>query len=277
METRDLAFFKKWLQSNKNFTYSFNEFFLFIKLSKFQSIHFIPSKNPTTMKHHKKSVFSGYCRIILLTSGILMFCSCNLLFAQDTGSGKIMVYPSFGIAAGFFNPADVNDYIAASMAIAGVTKQYGTTDMFMYYEIHGGVTFRLKRMDFSGELAFAIAPKWILVENGNNLNYYFNRVSPGISANYYIPLKSEKMDFFLGGGIQYHFMKFEEIKGHTPGFSLRVGISMQLGRFNLQPNVSFLYARTDDAIQTNNGGFVLNYTSGLIGIIMSFHPPIDRN
>ena len=35
MEVRDLAFFKKWLQSNKNFTYSFNEFFLIIKLCNF--------------------------------------------------------------------------------------------------------------------------------------------------------------------------------------------------------------------------------------------------
>ena len=37
METSDLAYFKKWLQSNKNFTYSFNEFFLFNKLCKFHT------------------------------------------------------------------------------------------------------------------------------------------------------------------------------------------------------------------------------------------------
>jgi len=35
MEVSGLAYLKKWLQSNKNFTYSFNEFFLIIKLSNF--------------------------------------------------------------------------------------------------------------------------------------------------------------------------------------------------------------------------------------------------
>ncbi len=122
--------------------------------------------------------------------------------------------------------------------------------MFANYEIHGGVTFRLKNMDFSGELAFAISPKWIFVENGDNMSYYFNRVSPGISANYYIPMKSEKMEFFLGGGVQYHFMKFEDFKANNPGFCLRAGISMQFGRFNMQPNVSFLYAKSEDSDTT---------------------------
>ena len=276
METRDLGFFKKWLQSNKNFTYSFNEFFLFVKLCKFPTCHFNSFTNPTSMKHLTESDLYDYCRNILIPSVFLLFLISNKLAAQETSPEKLMVYPSFGVAAGFFSPGDVNDAIEASLARAGVTKQYGTTDIFMNYEIHGGVTFRLKKMDFSGELAFAFAPKWILVENGDNMSFYFNRVSPGISANYYIPMKSDKMDFFLGGGVQYHFMKFEEIKGHTPGFSLRAGISMQFGRFNMQPNVSFLYARTDDTSLMDNG-FVLNYTSGLIGIIMSFHPPIDRN
>jgi hypothetical protein len=201
-----------------------------------------------------------------------------MLLAQETSSGQMKVYPSFGIAAGFFHPSDVNDYIAASLAVAGVTKQYGTTDMFVNYEIHGGVTFRWKRMDFSGEFALAYAPKWVLVENGDNMNFFFNRISPGISANYYIPMKSDKMDFFLGGGVQYHFMKFEDFKSNSPGFCLRAGVSMQFGKFNMQPNVSFLYAKSEDSLtgDFSEGNFVMNYTSGQIGIIMSFHPPIDR-
>jgi hypothetical protein len=270
---------KKWLQSNKNFTYSFNEFFLFGKLRKFHPIRYPSFKNPPAMKNYSKSDIYGYSRIILASFVILSFQISSRLLAQGTGSEKMQIYPSFGVAAGFFNPGDVNDYIAASMAIAGVTKQYGTSDIFANYEIHGGVTFRLKRMDFSGELAFAFAPKWILVENGNNMNFYFNRISPGISANYYIPMKSEKMDFFLGGGVQYHFMKFEDFEGNNPGFCLRAGVSMQFGRFNLQPNVSFLYAKSEDTYMGDytENTFVMNYTSGLIGIIMSFHPPIDRN
>jgi hypothetical protein len=151
--------------------------------------------------------------------------------------------------------------------------------MFVNYEIHGGVTFRLKQVDFSGELAFAISPKWILVENGSNMNFYFNRVSPGISANYYIPMKSEKMELFVGGGVQYHFMRFEDFKGSNPGFCIRMGVSLQFGKFNMQPYASFLYAKSEDNYMGDftQGTLVMNYTSGLIGIIMSFHPPIDRN
>jgi hypothetical protein len=234
---------------------------------------------PPAMKSLKKPVFCGDKKLTLILSFVLLLPVCNLLFAQEAGSGNLKIYPSFGFAAGFFHPGDVNDYIAASMALAGVTKQYGTTDFFINYEIHGGVTFRLKKVDFSGELAFAFAPKWIIVENGNNMNFYFNRVSPGISANYYIPMKSDKMEFLVGGGVQYHFMKFEDMKASNPGFCLRAGVSMQFGRFNMQPNVSFLYAKAEknyvgDYTQQT---FEMNYTSGMIGIIMSFHPPIDRN
>ena len=216
METSDLVFLKKWLQSNKNFTYSFYEFFLFNKLCKFHSSHFTPLTNPPAMKPFKNPVFCSCSGIILITSVILLFHAGSILPAQETASGNMKIYPSFGVAAGFFYPSDVNDYIAASLAIAGVTKQYGTTDMFMNYEIHGGVTFRLKSMDFSGELAFAFSPKCIFVENGDNMNFYFNRVSPGVSANYYIPMKSEKTDFFFGGGFQYHFMKFEDFNASNP-------------------------------------------------------------
>jgi hypothetical protein len=229
------------------------------------------------MKHLKNKVFSGYCRIIPILSGILLFCTCNILVAQETSSGKMRVYPSIGIAAGFFNPGDVNDYIAASAG--NISTTFGTTDMFVNYEIKGGVTFRLKHVDFSGDLAYGIAPKWIIVTNGSNMNYYFTRISPGMSANYYIPMKSKRMEFFMGGGVQYHFMKFESLKASSPGFCLRAGVSMQFGRFNMQPYVSFLYAKSEDTYLDYLGekSFEMNYTSGIIGIIMSFHPPIDRN
>jgi hypothetical protein len=218
-------------------------------------------------------------KFLLFTSILILIHAYGQLNAQETGSGNLKIYPSFGIAAGFFNPGDVNDYIAAEYASAGMSTEFGTTDIFASYEIKAGLNFRLKRIDFSGELAFAIAPKWIIVENGSNMSYYFNRVSPGMSANYYIPMKSKRMEFFLGGGVQYHFMKFKGFNASSPGFSLRTGVSMQFGKFNMQPYVSFLYAKSEDK---ETGEFMpykfeMNYTSGIIGIILSFHRPIDRN
>jgi hypothetical protein len=231
------------------------------------------------MKHLKTSISAGCCRIMLIAAGILLYVNVNMLFSQETGSGKMRVYPSFSISAGFFNPGDVNDYISGSFAGSGISTEFGTTDMFANYEIKGAVTFRLKRVDFSGELGYGIAPKWVIVTNGSNSDFYFTRISPGASANYYIPMKSKRMELFFGGGVQYHFMKFENFKGSSPGISLRAGLSLQLGRFNMQPNISFLYAKSKDNYfgYLSEGTFEMNYTSGIIGIIMSFHRPIERN
>jgi hypothetical protein len=55
MGTSGLAFFQKWLQSNKNFTYSFNEFFLFNNLCKFHAVPFIHFSNPTCHEISQKT------------------------------------------------------------------------------------------------------------------------------------------------------------------------------------------------------------------------------
>ena len=116
------------------------------------------------MNHLKTPTFCTDYRVILIAFVTLLFYSGSILLAQETSSGKMKVYPSLGIAAGFFNPVvDVNDYITESFAGSGISTEFGTTDIFANFEIKGGVNFRLKRVDFSGELAFAIAPKWVIV------------------------------------------------------------------------------------------------------------------
>jgi len=187
------------------------------------------------------------------------------------------VYPSFGLGVGFFSPRDVNNYIKESIDAVGYSSQMGTSSMFMYFDLQGAVTFRIKQADFSAILDYAIAPKWVVVTNGDDMSFYFSRISPGLTANYYIPLKSGRHAFFVGGGIQYHYMKFESIHASSPGFRLQAGVSLQFGKFNLQPNAAFIYGQSKTASVSafSNSDFVMNYTGMQIGVILSSHPRIN--
>jgi hypothetical protein len=141
------------------------------------------------------------------------------------------------------------------------------TTLYMYYEIKGGITVRMKNLDISAVAEYDMAPKLVTVTNGDNVSYSFNRFSPEISANYYIPNKSGKNAFFLGGGVNYNFLKFKIYKAESPGCKIQIGYSLQFNRFNLQPYVAFRYVDATD----KNYNFNLNYTGGQIGVILSSH------
>jgi hypothetical protein len=193
------------------------------------------------------------------------------LKSQESPSKSLLVYPSFGFGIGFFYPKDVNDYIKEEI-ISG----YGSTvntDLYMYLEIKGGITFRLKNVDFNAMLEYDIAPKYVVVSGGgDNFSFAFTRIAPEISANYYIPGESGKNAFFIGGGVNYSFMSFKEFKASNPGFKLQAGYSMQFGKFNMQPYLAFRYVKaTDTSSDVNWPKFNLDYTGGQIGIILSFH------
>ena len=196
----------------------------------------------------------------------------TLLLSQESSSTQT-VYPSFGIGFGFFYPKDVNDYIEASLP-AGYVTEYGFSDLIVYYDLHAGITFRMKQFDISGILEYNIAPKLIFITNGDDMSFVFHRVAPGISANYYIPMASGIHAFFIGGGFQYSFMIFEDFKASSPGFKLQAGVSLQFSRINIQPFGAFVYAIATDSSNPDWGDFSMNYTSGQIGVNLSFHQRI---
>lgn len=207
------------------------------------------------------------CLLMVIFS---VFATSRYAFSQDS---KMKVYPTFGLGIGFFNPSDVNDFIEVSLP-SNYELEFGTTDMFMYFEFMAGVTFRTKRFDLTPYADFALAPKWITVLNDDGDYFYnFTRLSPGIMANYYFPSKSEKHALFVGGGVQYQFMKFEDFQASAPGFRAQVGYSMQFGNFNLQPYGAFRYAKATDSGDLID--FDLNYTGFQIGVILSFHPAVN--
>lgn len=194
--------------------------------------------------------------------------------SQESSGLSKALYPSFGFGIGFFYPGDVNEFIQEEMNSLGYIEEFNT-EMYMYFEIRGGLTYRIKNLDFSGLLEYDLAPKWIMVSGGDDLNYYYSRIGPMIMINYYIPVGSGKHAFFVGGGINYSFMKFEEFSASNPGFKLQAGYNLQFGTFNLQPFGAFTYAKATDSSDPFWDDFGLNYTSGQIGVNMSFHPVIN--
>jgi hypothetical protein len=204
----------------------------------------------------------------------LLIMSWQTLLSQDLKAKTSAIYPSFGLGIGFFYPSDVNDYIDLDMAYQGVEGTFNT-DLYMYLEIKAGLTYRMKSFDLTGGLEYDVAPKYVLVDGGSsgNLTYFYHRLSPEISANYYISNKNGKNAFFIGGGINYSFLSFEEFDASAPGFKVQLGYSMQFNKFNLQPYGAFRYTKATDS-STGMGDFVMDYTGGQIGVNMSFHPKI---
>jgi hypothetical protein len=186
-------------------------------------------------------------------------------YSLKSQESAIMVYPLFGLSVGVFNPGDVNDYISSDLSNVSVSS--GFKDIVAYYEVQGGLTLRIKWLDVSGFFQYATAPKWIIITNGENRTYFFNRTTFGVTSNIYFPLKTGRNAFFLGGGVNYNIMKFEEFSASAPGFRIQAGVSMQFGKFNLQPYLAYNHSKATDT----PANFELDYTGGQIGIYFSFH------
>jgi hypothetical protein len=184
---------------------------------------------------------------------------------------KFATSGGLGIGVGFFAPKGVNDYIKADLS------NYITTNesLFMYEEVNAFLNFKFRYFDITGIAEFALGPKFV-VGAGNNTSYFFNRFSPGVLANVFLPTGSSgKYALFLGGGIQYHMMTFEGFSGQTLGFRGQLGYDLQVGRVDIQPTLAVnLIPKVRDKIEIDNTTYDMNYTGVQIGVNVSFHKPV---
>ncbi|MCX6335213.1 MAG: hypothetical protein NT092_13105 [Bacteroidia bacterium] len=200
--------------------------------------------------------------------------STSVLNAQDFK--KFAVGPGISINLGVFNPQGVNQYIAN--ALSSYTILLGSTDLIMYEDVSVFLNFKTRWIDITPTLEYAISPKIVIGAE----NFYFTRVSPGVLANFFIPTGlSGKNAVFIGGGFQYHTMKFTEsdgpadFKGNDLGFRIQLGYDLQFGNFNLQPVLAYNVAKTMGK-QTSGSPLDMNYSGGQIGINMIFHKPVSH-
>src|SRR5512145_1652960 len=196
-------------------------------------------------------------RILFISSALLLVVT-FFAAAQESASKTSALYPSFGIGIGFFYPSDVNDYIDAELSNYITVNE----DMYMYLEVKGGLTYRLKKVDFSGMLEFDVGPK-IATSGDETYTYFFTRIAPEIGANYYISGRSGKNAFFIGAAVSYAWLKFEEFSASAPGIKGQVGYSMQFGKFNMQPYIAFRYNKATEDLEI--GSFDLDNAEGQIG------------
>lgn len=205
-------------------------------------------------------------RYVLLIITILCLSGTSLK-AQD--DAKFAVGPGLSINVGYFNPEGPNAYITE--ALSNYTILFGVTDLLLYYEVSGFLNFKSKWFDVSPTFVYAISPKIIAGAE----DFYFTRMSPGCLANFFIPVGFKgKNAVFIGGGVQYHMMKFEGFEGNHLGYRAQVGFDLQFGNFNLQPVIAFNIANVPNGIMVNETMYDLNYTGGQIGVNMSFHKPV---
>jgi hypothetical protein len=219
----------------------------------------------------KSKFFSISGRLILWS--LMLFCFVvQPAKAQDTK--KFAFGPGIGIGIGFFNPGGVNEYIKNDLGENTING-----DLYLYEEVKAFLNFKTRWFDVVPMVEYAVGPKWVI--NGDK-SYFFNRLSPGATADFFIPMGiSGKYAFFLGGGAQYHMMSFKGYKGEAIGYRFQFGFDLQFGSFNLQPTLYFNLANAKNGLPAEIDGYVfenrdLDYTGGGFSINMSFHKPVSH-
>jgi hypothetical protein len=174
-----------------------------------------------------------------------------------------------GFSIGGFYPTEINDQIQSYLDYNNYSISTGTSDMFMYL---GGRIFvaYTSSINLGGEvfLEGATSPKYVSVTNGDDVSFFFNRLSPGAKLTYSIQM-NRISNLIIGAGLMYNRMKFnadgEKIYGYSWGEKFEV--AYQLNFKHIAPrafiDVNFAKAKDDDY------GIDMNYTGAEIGLAFS--------
>ena len=188
----------------------------------------------------------------------------TLAFAQD--EEKKHIQAGVGFSFGFFNPADVNDYI--DWRLQGASMETGFSEIIMHF---GGKAFVGYRADNNlGIEAFLegnIAPKILSVSNGEDLNIMLNRVAPGVQLSYDIRL-GKKHSIILGAGPTYNMISLRDDGDKVASASAIGGkftVAYQFSHKHIAPRA---FIDIDYAKATDNG-IEMNYSGVQIGLAFS--------
>lgn len=198
-----------------------------------------------------------------LLIAIIVLISLNAYSQNEMKPFRFYVSPS--IHVGFFSPTDVNNYIETETSY--LTTTAGSTNLFLNLNLGLGLGFRFVNIfEFQTVAEYSIAPKIIVVTNGESLSYTYSRFSGGLIANLLIPLSSDerKTSFIIGGGLLYHNLSFEDYMASTIAPRFQIGLSLNNNKFNPQILIS------GDIINASDGNFNLNYSGVRIGANLNF-------
>lgn len=195
---------------------------------------------------------------------VVLVIGCLQVSFSQIDNKKIHIKPGIGFGFGIFYPTGINEYIEKDLS------NYLTVNesLYMNYFLRGSLGIQFSRnFELKPVIETAIAPKIVF---GADKSYLFGRVSPGILANFHIPLGKSRHSVFLGGGVLYHYMWFKDYSGSTIGPAVQGGVSFRIGRFfNPEVYAGFNYAKTEGNYNGTSGhasNLELSYTDFRIGI-----------
>lgn len=138
------------------------------------------------------------------------------------------IVASFHVTLGFVGPTDVNNYISNEIeriAPGGVFFQQGSPTISVACAFNFTPIFRTKsNFQFSLPIEYGTAPKTIIIDN-TTLKFSMNRFSIGPLASYRF-LEQNETSLYVGGGLLYHSMWFENASASMLGPRFEFGYTI---------------------------------------------------
>jgi hypothetical protein len=183
-----------------------------------------------------------------------------------------------GIGIGIFMPRDVNKYLDdwPRRQVGLAVEQAGFSEMVINYVPRVTVTYipiEYVQLQILGEIGWS--PKAMTFTGGGGEDdtewFHYVRYSPGALANFHLPVNSNKQSIFVGGGVLYHWLRFEgggeDYKAETLGYRAQIGYRFYIRAFVPEVFVAFDYVKgeTGKAIPDTQREMTLEYTGGMVG------------
>jgi hypothetical protein len=193
---------------------------------------------------------------------------------DDVRKGLFLI--GAGIGIGIFLPRHVNDYLEDWTSSHGATDQVGFSEMLLNFVPRVTATYipiEYVQLQILGEIGWA--PKVMTVTGAGAEEetefFHYVRYSPGALANFHLPVNANRQAIFVGGGVLYHWLRFEgggaDYKAEALGYRAQLGYRFYIRAIAPEVFVAFDYVKADSnkAIAPGEQDMILEYTGGMIG------------
>jgi hypothetical protein len=194
--------------------------------------------------------------------------------SEDVRRGLFLI--GAGIGIGIFAPRDVNNYLDDWTTAQGAVETIGFSEMVINYAPRitaSYIPIEYVQLQILGEIGWS--PK-VMTISGSGVEdgaewFHYVRYSPGALANFHLPVNSNRQAIFVGGGVIYHWLRFEgggaDYKAEALGYRAQLGYRFYVRAFAPEIFVAFDYVKGDSrkAIAPGERDLVLEYTGGMVG------------
>ncbi|MBN2341177.1 MAG: hypothetical protein JXX29_02890 [Deltaproteobacteria bacterium] len=178
-----------------------------------------------------------------------------------------------GGALGFIYPKEVNDYMADWINAQGdiAVVEEGFTEMILSLVPNISLSYSpVEYVNLELFTEFGWAPKILAVQGGDSEVFNFLRISPGLNVLFHIPFRSYRNSFFIGGGVEFDMLKFEDFRANALGARGKLGIRM-LSRKTVIDLFAAVLVTKRESDEVSGMSLELNYTSVLLGTSIYFY------